>query len=79
MDAYARALLIADRIISDGRLQELKAARYISFDSGDGKRFENGELSLADLRNIAASGPEPTPQSGKQELVENLINDFMFS
>ena len=79
MDAYARALLIADRIISDGRLQELKAARYASFDRGDGKRFESGELSLADLRNIAASGPEPALQSGKQELVENLINDFMFS
>jgi xylose isomerase len=78
MDAYARALLIADRIISDGRLQELKSARYVSFDSGDGQRFENGELSLADLRNIAASGPEPSLQSGKQELVENLINDFMF-
>jgi xylose isomerase len=79
MDAYARALVIADRIISDGRLQKLKAARYASFDDGDGKRFEAGELSLADLRNIAASGPEPALQSGKQELVENLINDFMFS
>ena len=79
MDAYARALVIADRVISDGRLEELKAARYTSFNRADGKRFEAGEMSLADLRNIAAANPEPVLQSGKQELVENLINDYMFS
>jgi len=79
MDAYARALVIADRIISGGRLDEFKASRYASFASGDGRRFESGELSLGDLRDLAASGPEPALESGKQEWVENLINDYMFS
>jgi xylose isomerase len=79
MDAYARALVIADRIISDGKLDQFKAARYASFDSGDGKAFENGELGLEDLRNLAASAGEPVNSSGKQEWVENLINDYMFS
>lgn len=78
MDAYARALVIADRIISDGRLAEFRKARYASFDGGDGARFERGELGLADLRDIAAGNPEPETRSGKQEWIENLINDFMF-
>ena len=46
---------------------------------GDGRRFEDGELSLADLRDMAAAAPEPTLQSGKQERIENLMNDYMFS
>ena len=79
MDAYARALVIADRIISDGRLESFKASRYASFGQGDGQRFEAGELSLGDLRDIAAANPEPRRQSGRQEWVENLINDYMFS
>jgi xylose isomerase len=79
MDAYARALVIADRIVSEGKLSLFKAARYASFDEGDGRRFEAGELSLVDLRDLAASGSEPALESGKQEWVENLINDYMFS
>ncbi len=79
MDAYARALLIADHIISDGKLDAFKAARYASFDGGDGKRFEAGELGLADLRKLAAEAGEPANTSGKQEWVENLINDYMFA
>jgi xylose isomerase len=79
MDAYARALVIADRIVSDGRLDELKAVRYASFEEAEGERFEAGELGLQDLRDIAASSPEPALHSGKQEWVENLVNDYMFS
>jgi xylose isomerase len=78
MDAYARALVIADHILSDGRLQEFRAGRYASFGRGEGARFEAGELTLGDLRDIAANNPEPALESGKQEWVENLINDCMF-
>jgi len=77
MDSFARGLIIADRILSDGRVQELRYGRYKSFDSGDGKRFEKGDLSLADLRDIAAAAGEPKQVSGKQELVENIINDHI--
>ena len=45
----------------------------------NGKRFEDGQISLADLRDLAAAGGEPARLSGKQEYVENLINDYMFS
>jgi xylose isomerase len=77
MDSFARGLLIADRINADQRMHELRYGRYNSYDNGDGKRFENGELSLAALRDIAAASPEPEQLSAKQELVENLINDHM--
>ena len=79
MDAYARALVIADRIVSDGKLDEFKVARYASFNEGDGKKFENGDLNLSDLRNIAAASPEPALESARQEYVENLINNYMFA
>jgi xylose isomerase len=78
MDAYARALVIADRIIADGKLDAFRAARYASFDDGPGGRFEAGELTLADLRDHAAAAGEPARASGKQERIENLINDYMF-
>ncbi|MEO0995997.1 MAG: xylose isomerase [Pseudomonadota bacterium] len=77
MDAFARGLLIADRINGDERLRELRDGRYVSFDAGDGRRFEAGDLGLAALRDIAAAGPAPVPVSGRQELVENLINDHI--
>lgn len=77
MDAFARGLLVAERVLADPRMAELRYGRYRSFDSGDGKRFENGELSFIDLRDIAAANGEPRQRSGKQELVENLINDYI--
>jgi xylose isomerase len=79
MDAYARALVIADRVVSDGKIEEMKAARYASFKQPDGRRFETGGMGLAELRDMAASSPEPELESGKQERVENLLNDYMFS
>ena len=77
MDTFARGLVIADRTIRDKRYPTLKDGRYTSFDSGDGKRFENGELGLVELRDLAAANGEPAKTSGKQELMENLINDYI--
>lgn len=77
MDAFARGLIIADRILADDRTAALRFGRYESFDGGDGKRFENGELDLAALRDLAAKNGEPEQRSGKQELMENLINDYI--
>ena len=77
MDAFARGLLIADSVLGDPRMHSLRQGRYANFDSGDGKRFENRELDLAALRDIAAASGEPAQISGKQELVENLINDHI--
>jgi xylose isomerase len=74
MDTFARALLAADRILKSSKYLALRAKRYASFDSGDGRKFEDGKLKLADLRAIAAKG-EPKQTSGQQELYEQLINN----
>ncbi len=77
MDAFARGLIVADRILSDPRSGELRQGRYTSYDDGDGKRFEDGQLGLAELRDLAVRTGEPAQRSGKQELMENLINDYL--
>jgi xylose isomerase len=79
MDAFARGLVIADRILQDERYVSARTARYASFDAGPGKAFEQGSLGLAALRDHASALAEPTLESGKQEMLENLVNDYMFS
>ncbi|MEM9819618.1 MAG: xylose isomerase [Bacteroidota bacterium] len=77
MDAFARALLSADAILEKSTYRSLRKNRYASFDGGQGKDFEEGKLSLEDLRQIALETGEPSPKSGKQELLENIINRFI--
>ncbi|MGV3762160.1 xylose isomerase [Parapedobacter sp.] len=76
-DTFARALVAADNILSKSAYRKLRAERYASFDSGKGKDFEGGRLSLADLRDIAAASGEPETISGKQELFENIVNRYI--
>jgi len=77
MDTFARALEIAHRLRTESPLLAAKSARYDSFTIGEGAQFENGALSLDDLRNIAARDAEPKSLSGKQEWFENLINQYL--
>ena len=76
-DTFARALLTADRIISSSAYEKMLAERYSSFDSGKGKDFENGKLNLEALYKIAQENGELKLQSGKQELFENIINQYI--
>jgi len=76
-DSFARALLIADKIINSSPYEQLRAERYQSFDRGKGKAFEEGKLNLNDLYNIAIENGELELQSGKQELFENIINQYI--
>jgi xylose isomerase len=77
MDAFARGLKIANAIIADGRLDAFKKERYSSFDSGIGAKIEAGEVGLDELSAYALSNGEPETKSGRQEMIENLINDFI--
>ena len=77
MDAFARALLIADRILKKSDYKKIRKNRYASFDKGKGKQFEKGELSLTDLSELALKYGEPEQISGKQELLENIINNHI--
>jgi xylose isomerase len=77
MDTFARALIIADNILRNSDYKKLRNQRYASYDSGKGKEFEAGKLSLEDLRNYAVENGEPEMISGKQEYYENMINRFI--
>ena len=78
MDAFARALEAAAAILEKSPYLKMRKERYASFDSGKGKAFENGELSLEDLREYAlALGKEPAQTSGKQELLEAIVNMYL--
>ena len=76
-DTFARALLIADKIITSSPYEALREERYASFDSGNGKAFEAGKLTLQDLYKIAQDNGELPLRSGKQELFENIINQYI--
>jgi xylose isomerase len=77
MDVFARALLTADAILQGSDYKKIRADRYASYDAGQGKDFEQGKISLEDLRDIAIAAGEPATISGKQEFIENLINRYI--
>lgn len=77
MDAFARALLIANDILKHSDYRKMKKKRYASFNRGDGKAFEQGKLTLEDLDKIARKNGEPEQTSGKQERYEQLIGMYI--
>ena len=78
MDAFARGLKIAAAIRKDGRLAEFVKQRYASWDSGIGAKIEAGKTGLAELESYMLKQGEAAPNtSGRQEFLENLINEFI--
>ncbi len=77
MDTFARALLVANEILTNSEYPQLLSGRYASFNSGNGKKFERGSLSLDALRKLAHKNGEPEQLSGRQEYFENLIGKYM--
>ncbi|MBE3140746.1 MAG: xylose isomerase [Thermoplasmata archaeon] len=77
MDTFARALVIADKVLKDSDYLKMRKKRYESFDKGAGKDFERGKLTLEKLREIASEIGGPETRSGKQELYEQLINMYL--
>jgi xylose isomerase len=77
MDAFARGLLVAQKVLEQSDYKKLRRERYASFDSGIGADFEAGKLQMEDLRDYALKAGEPGQTSGKQELFENIINQFI--
>jgi xylose isomerase len=78
MDAFARGLKIAAAIRKDGRLAEWVRQRYSSWESGIGKEIDSGKSSFAALERYMLKKGEPAANvSGRQEFLENLINEFI--
>ena len=77
MDAFARSFIVADAILKDSDYLKFRTERYSSFDGGPGKAFEEGKLTLEDLRSYTLENGEPAVRSGKQEWLESLINQYI--
>ncbi|MDE3084768.1 MAG: xylose isomerase, partial [Verrucomicrobiota bacterium] len=73
MDAFARAALAAEKILTESPLPSIKKERYASFEKENGLAFAQGRLSLEDLRRLALQQSEPALTSGKQELYESIL------
>ena len=78
MDAYALAFKLARRILADGKLEQLVAARYASYDTGYGRDIEKGRTDFKSLEKLVLKQlGEPTPRSGRQEYLENLLMSYL--
>jgi xylose isomerase len=77
MDAFARGLINASKIIEDGTLASWVKERYSSFDSGIGKDFEDGKVDFKALEKWVLEAGEPKQISGKQEKYEVLLNQYI--
>ena len=77
MDTFARGLKIAAAIRKDGRLADFVKNRYRSYDSGIGREIEKRKADFKKLEAYALKNGEPKVESGRQELLENLINEFI--
>ncbi|MEM7655637.1 MAG: xylose isomerase [Bacteroidota bacterium] len=77
MDAFARALITANEIMKHSDYKHLRKNRYQTFDTGKGADFEAGKLALDELRELALTYGEPPLISGRQELLENIINQYI--
>lgn len=77
MDTMARSLTAAADILEKSPYKTMLKERYASYDSGKGKDFEDGKMTLEDVVNYAKTKGEPKQISGKQELYETIINMYI--
>ena len=77
MDVMARALLNAVEILEKSPIPAMLKERYASYDSGIGKDFEDGKLTLEQVADYARKNGEPKQTSGKQELYEAIVNMYV--
>ncbi len=77
MDVFAKGLLLADRIISDGKIDAFKSTRYAGFQGGFGAEIMSGDSNFEKLEQVILEQGEPAPVSGRQEYLENIINSYI--
>ena len=78
MDTFAKGLVIAHKIKVDGKLDEFVKDRYSSYSSGFGEKIMHGKVSLEEMEKWIGEHGDPTPRSGRQELLENIVNSYIF-
>ncbi|MDE5566360.1 MAG: xylose isomerase [Anaeroplasmataceae bacterium] len=78
MDTFAKGLRVAARLLEDGVFEEFKKNRYASYESGIGAKIAANETSLEELADYALKHDQPNPASGKQELLEAILNQYIY-
>ena len=78
MDTFALGLIKATEIIEDGRIDKFVADRYASYNTGIGKQIVDGTTSLEALEQYVATNNEPVMESGRQEVLESIVNNILF-
>mgnify|MGYP000897819355 CR=1 FL=1 len=78
MDAFARGLVVAQRLLESGELEDFIAERYSSYKEGIGQQIVEGSVGFEELSEYALTLGELTPQSGRQELLESILNKYLF-
>jgi len=79
MDAFAKGMKVAARLINDRVLDNVLTERYSSYDTGIGAKIEAGKADFKELENFVLKNGEPKRTSGRQELLENIVNQYMFT
>ena len=80
IDTLARALLVAAEMVKDGALERLREERYAGWADGLGASILSGGVTLEELeRRVASGDTDPKPVSGRQELLENLVNQQIWA
>ncbi len=77
MDAFARGLKIAQRLLDDGPLEQFRQQRYSGWDGELGQQIENGRVGFAELERYTLAHGEPEVVSGRQEMLENILNQYL--
>ena len=79
MDAFARGLVVAARLQQDGVLESFIEDRYASYDGDLGARIESGRATLKELEDYVLKHGEPKRRSGRQEMLENILNQYLLA
>ena len=77
MDAFARGLKLAQKIIDDGAINAFVKERYASYRRGIGKKIMAGKATFAELERYVHQNGEPEKKSGREEMLENIINSYI--
>lgn len=77
MDTFAHGLKVAQRLIADGVFRDTRKKRYLSYDRGIGADIESGNADFESLEAYTLANGEPRPQSGRQEHMENILNQYI--
>ena len=79
MDAFARGLIVAHQIMQDKALSKFIDERYSSFNAGIGAQIMSGKVGLEDVEKWVLQQGAPVQQSGRQEMLENILNSYLYS